>query len=77
MQKKEAAQKEKKFEPRYCTEPDCTVPTKLFKCRRTLYAHRKKVHTVAEKPGVVAKLSAEEKKEKRRAIDKARSDARR
>ena len=61
--------------PRHCTEPDCPEPKKLFKCRRTLYNHRKSAHTVPKKRGVVPRLSDEEKKEKRRALDKARAGA--
>ena len=77
MQNKKIVKKEKAFVPRHCPEPNCPDPTKLFKSRRTLYKHRKEVHTVPKTRGVVPRLSEEQKKENRRAIDKARTDARR
>ena len=74
MQNKKIAKKEKAFVPRKCTEPGCPEPDRVFKCRRTLFNHRKSAHTVPKKRGVVPRLSAEEK-EKRRVLDKARADA--
>ena len=77
MQNKKISKPEPAFEPRYCTEPGCPEPNRLFNNRRTLYNHRKSAHVVPKKRGVVRKFSDEEKKERRRALDKARADARR